>query len=181
MVTILNFQKYRHIEAPGWKLGWTWAKNEIIWSMLGGQTTEQGNCLKFKGDNIPHCCKKDPTVVDLLPETPYNLRTTNCCRGGVLGSRIQDHVNAVSSFQITVGLAGTTNKTVKPPKNFILKTPGPGYTCGPTSLVKPSKFLTPDGRRFTQALSKLFPANLSLFCFTVLKRISRVNNKCLSL
>ncbi|KAI5660040.1 hypothetical protein M9H77_28833 [Catharanthus roseus] len=157
IVTIFNFQKYRHIEAPGWELGWTWSKNEIIWSMLGGQTTEQGNCLKFKG-NVPHCCKKDPIVVDLLPETTtYNLRTTNCCRGGVLSTMIQDHSNSVSSIQITVGQAGTTNKTVKAPKNFNLKGssasgPGLGYTCGSTKLVKPSKFFTPDKRRFTQAL-----------------------------
>ncbi|XP_027122437.1 protein COBRA-like [Coffea arabica] len=150
-LSILNFQKYRHIEAPGWKLGWTWAKSEVIWSMLGGQTVEQGDCSKFKGD-IPHCCKKKPTVVDLLPAAPYTQRMANCCRGGVLSSWVQDPANALSSFQLTVGQAGTSNKTVRAPKDFTLKTPGPGYTCGPTQFVKPSKFKTPDRRRVTQAL-----------------------------
>ncbi|KAI5660041.1 hypothetical protein M9H77_28834 [Catharanthus roseus] len=151
VVTIFNFQKYRHIQSPGWTLGWTWAKKEIIWTMLGGQATEQGDCSKFKG-NIPHCCKKNPTVVDLLPGTPYNQQIANCCKGGVISSWVQDPATAVGSFQLSVGQAGTTNKTVRVPKNFTLKAPGPGYTCGPAKIVKPSKFPTADKRRVTQAL-----------------------------
>ncbi|KAF7822382.1 protein COBRA-like [Senna tora] len=151
VVTINNFQQYRHIPAPGWSLGWTWAKKEVIWSMMGGQTTEQGDCSKFKG-NIPHCCKKDPTVVDMLPGTPYNQQIANCCKGGVLSSWVQDPPNAVAAFQVSVGRAGTTNKTVKVPKNFTLKAPGPGYTCGPAKIVKPTQFIQPDKRRVTQAL-----------------------------
>ncbi|XP_057769852.1 protein COBRA-like isoform X2 [Salvia miltiorrhiza] len=151
VVTMFNFQQYRHIAAPGWTLGWTWAKKEVIWSMMGGQTTEQGDCSRYKG-NIPHCCKKDPTVVDLLPGTPYNQQIANCCKGGVINSWGQDPNNAASSFQISVGAAGTTNKTVRVPKNFTLKAPGPGYTCGPAKIVKPTKFVTSDGRRTTQAM-----------------------------
>lgn len=153
-VTIFNFQQYRHIQAPGWTLGWTWAKKEVIWNMMGGQATEQGDCSRFKGQTLPHCCKKDPTVVDLLPGTPYNQQISNCCKGGVIDSWAQDPVNAASAFQLTVGSAGTTNKTVRLPKKFTLKAPGPGYTCGPAKIVKPSKFLSPDRRRVTQALSK---------------------------
>ncbi|XP_057517353.1 COBRA-like protein 1 [Amaranthus tricolor] len=151
VVTMFNFQQYRHIQAPGWTLGWTWAKKEVIWSMVGGQTTEQGDCSKFKG-NVPHCCKKDPTVVDLLPGTPYNQQIANCCRGGVLSSWVQDPGNSVSSFQVSVGQAGTSNKTVKLPRNFTLKAPGPGYTCGPAKIVKPTQYKTADKRRTTQAL-----------------------------
>ncbi|MBA0675195.1 hypothetical protein Goari_016750, partial [Gossypium aridum] len=151
VVTIFNFQQYRHIQAPGWTLGWKWSKKEVIWSMMGGQTTEQGDCSRFKG-NIPHCCKKDPTVVDLLPGTPYNQQIANCCKGGVLNSWVQDPATAASSFQVSVGQAGTTNKTVRVPKNFTLKAPGPGYTCGPAKIVKPSRFVTADKRRVTQAL-----------------------------
>ncbi|KAJ8553734.1 hypothetical protein K7X08_024412 [Anisodus acutangulus] len=151
VVTIYNFQKYRHIQAPGWKLGWTWAKKEVIWRAVGGQATEQGDCSRFKG-NIPHCCKRDPTIVDLLPGTPYNQQIANCCKGGVISSWVQDPEKAVSAFQFTVGQAGTSNKTVRLPKNFTLKAPGPGYTCGPATKGKPTKFPTPDGRRFTQAL-----------------------------
>ncbi|KAL3844585.1 hypothetical protein ACJIZ3_001988 [Penstemon smallii] len=151
VVTMFNFQQYRHIQAPGWSLGWTWAKKEVIWSMIGGQTTDQGDCSRFKG-NIPHCCRKDPTVVDLLPGTPYNQQIANCCKGGVINSWVQDPSNAASSFQISVGAAGTTNKTVRVPKNFTLRAPGPGYTCGPAKVGKPTKFVSQDGRRVTQAM-----------------------------
>lgn len=154
IVTMYNFQQYRHIQEPGWTLGWTWAKKEVIWNMMGSQTTEQGDCSKFKA-GIPHCCKKDPTVVDLLPGTPYNQQIANCCKGGILNSWAQDPSNAVSSFQISVGSAGTTNKTVKLPRNFTLRAPGPGYTCGPAKIVRPTQFITTDKRRVTQALSKL--------------------------
>ncbi|KAF3547681.1 hypothetical protein DY000_02001592 [Brassica cretica] len=94
VVSIFNFQQYRHIQAPGWQLGWSWYKKEVIWSMVGAQATEQGDCSKFKG-NIPHCCKKTPTVVDLLPGTPYNQQISNCCRGGVISSWAQDPAAAV--------------------------------------------------------------------------------------
>ncbi|KAM3223836.1 hypothetical protein ACQJBY_057299 [Aegilops geniculata] len=151
MVTIYNYQQFRHISAPGWQLGWTWAKKEVIWSMVGAQTTEQGDCSKFK-TNPPHCCKRDPTVIDLLPGTPYKDQVANCCKGGVISTFNQDPGNAASSFQISVGLAGTTNKTVKVPRNFTLKTPGPGYTCSRATVVKPTKFLIGDRRRTTQAL-----------------------------
>ncbi|KAJ4873044.1 Protein COBRA [Raphanus sativus] len=125
VVTMFNFQKYRHIPSPGWTLGWKWAKKEVIWSMVGAQTTEQGDCSKYKG-NIPHC--------------------------GVLNSWVQDPGNAASSFQISVGAAGTTNKTVRVPRNFTLMGPGPGYTCGPAKVVRPTKFVTTDTRRTTQAM-----------------------------
>lgn len=121
--------------------------------MLGGQATEQGDCSRFKA-NIPHCCKRNPTVVDLLPGTPYNQQIANCCKGGVISSWVQDPATSVSSFQLSVGQAGTSNRTVRVPKNFTLKAPGPGYTCGPAKIVKPSKFITVDKRRVTQALSK---------------------------
>lgn len=123
--------------------------------MTGGQATEQGDCSKFK-TNTPHCCKKDPEVVDLLPGTPYNMQIANCCKGGVLTSWAPDPNNAMASFQVSVGQSGTTNRTVKVPKNFTLKAPGPGYTCGTAKLVKPTKFISQDGRRSTQAHSKIF-------------------------
>ncbi|GJN11098.1 hypothetical protein PR202_ga29264 [Eleusine coracana subsp. coracana] len=173
VVSLYNYQQYRHIQAPGWKLGWVWAKKEIIWAMSGGQSTEQGDCSKFKS-NIPHCCKRDPEIVDLLPGTPYNMQIANCCKGGVLSAWAQDPENAVASFQVSVGQAGTTNKTVRVPKNFTLKSPGPGYTCGPAKLVKPTKFASQDGRRTTQAHSKII-----LLCSThsTCKNISRISVK----
>uniref|UniRef100_A0A2C9VP37 COBRA-like protein n=1 Tax=Manihot esculenta TaxID=3983 RepID=A0A2C9VP37_MANES len=151
VVTMTNFQMYRHIMSPGWTLGWTWAKKEIIWSMMGAQATDQGDCSKFK-INIPHCCKRNPTVVDLLPGVPYNQQIANCCKGGVVSSWGQDPSTAVSSFQVTVGQSGTTNKTVRLPKNFTLFGPGRGYTCSKATIVPPSVFLSADGRRKTQAM-----------------------------
>ncbi|XP_068307811.1 COBRA-like protein 4 [Pyrus communis] len=150
-VTMNNFQMYRQIPSPGWTLGWSWAKKEVIWTMVGAQTTEQGDCSKFKA-TIPHCCKKTPTVVDLLPGVPYNQQFANCCKGGVLASWGQDPSAAVAGFQVSVGQAGTSNKTVKLPKNFTLLGPGPGYTCGPAKVVPSTVFLTADRRRKTQAL-----------------------------
>lgn len=153
VVTMTNFQMYRHIMSPGWTLGWAWAKKEVIWSMVGAQATEQGDCSKFKG-NVPHCCKKNPTIVDLLPGVPYNQQIANCCKGGVVSSWGQDSSTAVSSFQVSVGRAGTSNKTVKLPSNFTLLGPGLGYTCSEAKIVPSTVFLTPDGRRKTRALSK---------------------------
>ena len=151
---MFNFQQFRHIQEPGWKLGWTWAKKEVIWSMVGAQTTEQGNCSKYK-DDVPHSCMKNPKVVDLLPGTPYNQQIANCCKGGLLSSLLQDPSNAASSFQLSVGEAGSNNKTVKVPKNFTLEAPGPpGYICGPAKIIKPTKFISADGRRTTRAMSK---------------------------
>ncbi|KAJ4832767.1 hypothetical protein Tsubulata_047614 [Turnera subulata] len=179
VVTISNFQKYRNIKKPGWTLGWTWARKEIIWAMMGAQTTEQGDCSKFKG-NIPHSCKKNPTAVDLLPGTPYNQQIANCCKAGVLSSWGKDPSASVSAFQISVGIAGTTNRTVQLPRNFTFLGPGKGYRCGPAKIVRPTVFQSPDGRRKTQALSKcsnlichifLFPSAKSsrnLVCITYL-------------
>ncbi|CAN0871193.1 COBRA-like protein 4 [Linum grandiflorum] len=150
-VTMTNFQMSRHIMSPGWTLSWSWAKKEVIWSMVGAQTTEQGDCSKFKG-NVPHCCEKTPTVVDLLPGVPYNQQYSNCCKGGVMAAWGQDPSAAVSAFQISVGQGGTSNKTVKLPKNFTLLGPGLGYTCGPAKVVPSTVFMTADRRRKTQAL-----------------------------
>ncbi|RLN41134.1 hypothetical protein C2845_PM01G18060 [Panicum miliaceum] len=151
MVTMSNYQMYRHIMAPGWTVGWSWAKKEVIWSIVGAQATEQGDCSKFKG-GIPHCCKRTPAVVDLLPGVPYNQQIANCCKAGVVSAFGQDPAGSVSAFQVSVGLAGTTNKTVKLPKNFTLQGPGPGYTCGPARVVPSTVYFTPDRRRKTQAL-----------------------------
>ncbi|KAI4343993.1 hypothetical protein L6164_011271 [Bauhinia variegata] len=150
-VTIFNLQAYRNIIYPGWTLGWTWAKKEVIMTMVGAQATEQGDCSKFKLA-IPHSCKRNPEVVDLMPGAPYNMQYTNCCRGGVLASWTQDPTTAVSAFQMAVGKSGTSNKTVKLPNNYKLLGPGPGYSCGPAKLVRATVYPTTDHRRKSQAL-----------------------------
>lgn len=169
-MTINNFQKYRHIQAP--KLKWTWAKKETILNITGAQIKEQGNCSIFKGIVIPQYCKKNPTVVPILPWKNYDKKIANCCKGGVISSWGQNHETAITSFQLSVGSAGTNNRTVVIPKNFSLGAVGNGYACGSTKIVKPTRFVTPDGRRFTQAMSK-FPlsyilTNLSNLSFSVI-------------
>ncbi|KAF5799832.1 putative transcription factor interactor and regulator CCHC(Zn) family [Helianthus annuus] len=113
------------------------------------------NCSRYKTAlAVPHCCKNPPTVVDLSPEAPYNQQVPNCCKGGVISVWGLDPNSYISSFQITVGESGNTNYTVKVPKNFTLHAPGPGYNCGPAVVTKPTRFITPNGRRITQAMSK---------------------------
>ncbi|GMI88200.1 COBRA-like protein 6 precursor [Hibiscus trionum] len=147
-VSILNFQKYRHIEQPGWRLGWDWTGKEAIWSMQGAEATEQGNCSRFKGGQLPHCCEKTPSIIDLLPGTPYNMQTANCCKGGVLSSMIQDPSMYGSIFQMSVSASDKADFNM--PENFTFGVQG--YTCGPAVEVAPSKYSTDGGRRWTQAL-----------------------------
>ncbi|WOL07017.1 COBRA-like protein 7 isoform X1 [Canna indica] len=145
-----NYQLYRHIESPGWRLGWTWPKDEVIWGMWGAESTNQGNCSRFKGDNLPHCCEKSPTIVDLSPGTPYNMQTKNCCRGGVLSSLVQDPSTTLSSFQMVImDSSNISDPSVGKPSNFSIGVPG--YTCSNMSVVAPSKFQV-DKQRTTQAL-----------------------------
>jgi hypothetical protein len=159
---MFNWQEYRHIEAPGWKLSWAWQTKEVVWSMLGAQTTVQGDCSAFHTD-------KRPVVIDLLPSAPQSMQVPNCCTGGVLPSFGQDPDNALAAFQVTVGQAGTTNTTVKLPQNFTLLTPsGPGYTCSPALQVEKSKFADADGRRFTEAFSKKREMSIALLLFVLL-------------
>ncbi|KAI6675602.1 hypothetical protein NL676_003508 [Syzygium grande] len=103
-ITLSNFQMFRHIPSPRWTLGWTWAGKEIIWSVVGAQANDQGDCSKFKG-NIPHSCERSPAIIDLLPGVPNNQKYTDCCKGGVVVSCGQDPAAAVSAFQVSVGLS----------------------------------------------------------------------------
>ncbi|KAM7471221.1 hypothetical protein LguiA_009404 [Lonicera macranthoides] len=105
MVMMNNFQMYRHIMSPGWTLGWMWAKKEVVWSVVGAQPTDQRDCSEFP-QNVPQCCKKNPTIIDLLPRVPYRKQVANCCKGGLLASSRQDPAAAVSAFQVSVGLSG---------------------------------------------------------------------------
>ncbi|KAK2663650.1 hypothetical protein Ddye_002224 [Dipteronia dyeriana] len=148
-VSIFNFQNYRHIDEPGWRLSWAWQADEVIWSLWGAEATEQGNCSAFKA-TVPHCCEKRPVIIDLLPGTPYNQQTKNCCKGGVLTSMSQDPSKSFSTFQMNIG--GVLNYTgFAMPVNFSLGVPG--YTCGDPFEVPPSRFSPDKGRRWTQALS----------------------------
>ncbi|TYJ03433.1 hypothetical protein E1A91_A12G027400v1 [Gossypium mustelinum] len=149
-VSLLNFQLYRHIELPGWKLGWEWLGKEVIWSIQEAEATEQGNCFRFKGGQLPHCCEKKPLIVDLLPRAPYNIQTSNCCKGGVLSSMIQDPTKYAAVFQMNIGAGGVVDSDFDMPQNFSLGVPG--YTCAKPVRVAPSKYSSDGGRRWTQAL-----------------------------
>ncbi|KAF8089577.1 hypothetical protein N665_0502s0041 [Sinapis alba] len=145
VVTAYNYQKQRSIGSPGWKMSWRWTRKEVIWSMVGAQITKQGDCSMFN-ENIPHSCISKPTVVDLPPKTPYYQQIANCCKGGVLKPGLE------SAFQIAVGNAGDSVKTVRMPVNFMFTAPKQQYLCGPTKNVRPTRFITADKRRMTRAL-----------------------------
>ncbi|KAG2263598.1 hypothetical protein Bca52824_070677 [Brassica carinata] len=145
VVTAYNYQKQRSIPSPGWKMSWRWTRKEVIWSMVGAQTTKQGDCSMFN-ENMPHSCTNKPTVVDLPPKTPFNQQIANCCKGGVLKPGLE------SAFQISVGNAGDSVKTVRMPVNFMFTAPKQQYICGPTKKVTPTRFITADKRRMTRAL-----------------------------
>lgn len=151
-VSIFNYQLFRHVEQPGWKLSWDWPGNEIIWEMWGAETTEQGDCSAIKGDNPPHCCEKEPVLLDLLPGAPYNKQVANCCKGGVLTSMTQDPMKYVSSFEMSIGSVSSDGFGTRMPENFTLGIPG--YTCGVPVQVPPTKFYHNQRRRTTQAVGK---------------------------
>eukprot|EP00270_Netrium_digitus_P013917 TRINITY_DN4677_c0_g1_i1.p1 TRINITY_DN4677_c0_g1~~TRINITY_DN4677_c0_g1_i1.p1 ORF type:complete len:458 (-),score=82.74 TRINITY_DN4677_c0_g1_i1:304-1677(-) len=151
-VKLWNYQQFRRIESPGWKLNWNWTHGEVIWSIAGAEAAFQGDCSKltFPGGNIPHCCLQYPTILDLL-DVPENANVwKNCCKSGLLSAFAQNPGDALASFQITVGNATNTIWTALPPQNFSLGIDG--YTCTPPLRVNSTLLTSDSGRRFTQAL-----------------------------
>ncbi|KAH6806241.1 COBRA-like protein 6 precursor [Perilla frutescens var. frutescens] len=150
-ISIVNYQLFRQIDVPGWRLSWKWPGKEVIWNMMGAEATEQGNCSAFKGKVLPHCCQQEPVIIDLLPGAPYNKQAANCCRGGVLTSMIQDPTKYMSAFQMHTGTASSNGSKPGMPTDFTLGVPG--YTCGDPFEVPPTKFSEDQGRRTTQAFA----------------------------
>ncbi|KAK8559366.1 hypothetical protein V6N13_026791 [Hibiscus sabdariffa] len=105
---------YRPIPSPGWTLGWTWAKKEVIWSMVGAEAIDQGDCSDFK-TNIPHSCERSPAIIDLLPgRVPENQQFPGCCKGGVLSSHGLDKGGSVSSSSRAFRRGSETSTDSKP-------------------------------------------------------------------
>ncbi|KAM0025720.1 hypothetical protein Hdeb2414_s0021g00577881 [Helianthus debilis subsp. tardiflorus] len=147
-VSIQNYYQYRQVDTPGWKLGFTWTNNEIIWSISGAIATHRGNCTNFK-DEIPHCCMQTPEIVDLTPDRPSANSPENCCRGGLLAASAINPTQSSSSFDIVVGnLQGNFSKSM--PVNLTLLAPGPGYTCSPIQETQPTVSLVDGGIRYEQ-------------------------------
>ncbi|KDP38801.1 hypothetical protein JCGZ_04958 [Jatropha curcas] len=121
--------------------------------MWGAEATEQGNCTRFKGTTLPHCCEKSSVIVNLLPGVSYNMQSQNCCKAGVLTSMKQDPSKYGATFQMNVGRSSpyySTQSDFEMPENFTLGLPG--YTCGAAHEVKPSRYSSDSGRRWTQVL-----------------------------
>lgn len=149
-VTIQNYYQYRHVETPGWQLGWTWTNKEVILSMTGAIATQQGHCsINFQS---AHSCTTDPVFVDLMPDAAAVNRTENCCRGGLLSSWVIDQPNSISSFEIEVGNLGHGLSYL--PLNSTFMGPGPGYTCSPFADAPPTVSTVLDARREEQVFSK---------------------------
>ncbi|KAK3406403.1 hypothetical protein EUGRSUZ_K02542 [Eucalyptus grandis] len=115
-------------------------------SIVGAQATDQGYCSKFNG-KIPHSCERSPAIIDLFPGVHDNQKYTYCCKGGIVTSWGQDPAAAVSSFQVSVRLSGTSSTSVKLPRDFYLLRPGLGYTCSGATIMPPSVLFSADGRR----------------------------------
>lgn len=149
-VSIFNYQLYRRVGSPGWRYGWSWQKKDVLINdARGAEATEQGDCSKFSPR--PHSCVRRPVMVDLLPGTPYNMQTQNCCKGGVLSAVAQDPSRHSSSFTVSVGNSPANSTPEFLPVNHTLGLPG--YSCGEPSVVPPTRSTT-NGRRWTQAASK---------------------------
>ncbi|KAH7669055.1 COBRA plant protein [Dioscorea alata] len=148
-VTIQNYYQYRHVEKPGWALGWRWVNKEVIWSMTGAIAIHQGDCSNFT-TRVPYCCKENPVIIDLTPEAPPETRTANCCRSGVLTASGIDMPNSLSYFDMIIGhLDGKPN--VKIPRNLTLLAPSIGYTCSPLVDSTPTTVIVDGGLRKEQA------------------------------
>ncbi|KAL9681764.1 hypothetical protein QQ045_013552 [Rhodiola kirilowii] len=174
-VTIVNYQLFRHIESPGWKLQWTWQGDEVIWSMEGSVATQRGRGGLCNSNNPPHCCLKRPSIVDLPLGAPYNVQVANCCRGGVLSTITQDNTTYLASFQMNVGSIGSSNvSTYIMPTEFDIGVPG--YTCGQPVEVAPSRFPAYGGRRYTEAVG-----TWNVTCTYSQFRASLVPSCCVSL
>ncbi|MBA0771713.1 hypothetical protein Gotri_007195, partial [Gossypium trilobum] len=152
-VTIQNYHQYRHVDKPGWKLGWTWAKNETILSMAGAFATKQGNCSSFKFQTPPHSCEKSPVIADLMPDALSENKPDGCCHGGLLAAWAINPSKSFSSFEMTIGNLGT-NPNVQAPINLTLMAPGPGYTCDLIEDTDPTVYSDIGGKRQLQAYSK---------------------------
>ena len=140
------------MERPGWKLSWAWKGDEVIWQLVGAEATHQGDCSRFKGQVKPHCCKKHPLIIDLLPAAPFNKQAANCCKGGVLSSMTQDSTMHVASFLMNYNKPSfSLPHDIFMPENFSLGLPG--YSCGKPFRVPPTT-VTNDGRRWTQVLGE---------------------------
>nr|XP_043625456.1 COBRA-like protein 1 [Erigeron canadensis] len=149
-VSIQNYYQYRQVDNPGWKLGFTWTNNEIIWSISGAVATHRGNCSTFK-DQIPHSCMPSPEIVDLMPDLRPPNSPENCCRGGLLAASAINPPESSSSFDIVVGnIQG--NVSLQIPVNLTLLAPGPGYTCSLIEETKPTASLVDGGRRREEVL-----------------------------
>lgn len=121
--------------------------------MNGGFATQQGDCSSFK-DPIPHCCKNDPTIADLTPDSSPENMSEDCCHSGVLAAWAINPSNSFTSFEITVG--NLDNSTAYKPTNLTLLVPGPGYTCSSIVETDPTVSSVIGGRREEQVFSKYF-------------------------
>ncbi|PWA64876.1 hypothetical protein CTI12_AA340490 [Artemisia annua] len=72
------------------------------------------------------------------------MQVQNCCKAGVLSSLNQDPANSMASFQMNVESLEMTA--------YDFKIGIPGYTCGNATKVPPTKYISANGRRRTQAL-----------------------------
>ncbi|KAI4299898.1 hypothetical protein L6164_033319 [Bauhinia variegata] len=148
-ITIENYYQYRQVDKPGWKLGWVWANDEVIWSMSGAFATDKGNCSSYTFET-PHSCKKNPVIAELGPDAAPENRSEHCCHGGLLSAGAVDPFKSFTSFDLKVGRLGN-NSLGQAPNNLTFMD---GYSCGPFLDTSPTVSLDLGGQRKIPAMSK---------------------------
>lgn len=151
-VTLQNYYQYRHVTEPGWKLTWTWANKEVIWSMKGAFAIDRGNCSAYTNP-IPHSCMESPTIVDFDSDVSDESRSENCCHGGILSAWAINPLNSLSSFELKVGTLAN-DSLGHAPRSLTLMAPGLGYTCSPLLDTDPTIIPDLEGQRQVPAYSK---------------------------
>ncbi|XP_075474538.1 COBRA-like protein 3 isoform X2 [Primulina tabacum] len=109
-VTIQNYYQYRHVENPGWRFGWTWAKNEVILLMSGAFAIEKGNCSAFNQNTTGY---KPLNLTLMAPGLGYTcgpLMETNPTHYSAIGGRRDEQVSRTWKSRCTYSsyLAYTT-------------------------------------------------------------------------
>lgn len=118
--------------------GWTWAQKEVICSMVGVDPN-QGCCFSFQG-SIPCCCRR------IAPWGPFTSNRSPVGARAVFWHH-RDKIPELQ-LQLSVGLSGPPNATVKLPKNFTFAR-SRGRLRNQATIEAPSLFLSSDGLRET--------------------------------
>ncbi|KAE9455643.1 hypothetical protein C3L33_12453, partial [Rhododendron williamsianum] len=71
---------------------------------------------------------KSPTIVDLLPKTPYNDQVANCCKGGVISVGAEGTTNTLRCGRRGLSVVTKTHEAaVAYAAVYLIKAPSPSF------------------------------------------------------